>query len=95
MRVTERMLRAGWDGRKLFCGIPSSKPRRPRSDNPITNFADDPYYFNVDSIDAAAARVRKGGGNVINGPMQVPSGSWIIHCLDPRGAMFALVGPKR
>lgn len=53
------------------------------------------YYFNVDGIDAASARVRKGGGNVINGPMEVPGGSWIIHCLDPQGAMFALVGPKR
>jgi predicted enzyme related to lactoylglutathione lyase len=52
------------------------------------------YYFNVGSIDAAAARVKKGGGKVINAPEQVPGGSWIIHCLDPQGAMFALVGPK-
>ena len=52
------------------------------------------YYFNVGSIEAAAGRVQKGGGKVINGPMEVPGGSWIIHCLDPQGAMFALVGPK-
>jgi predicted enzyme related to lactoylglutathione lyase len=26
--------------------------------------------------------------------MQVPGGSWIAHCLDPQGAIFAMVGPK-
>jgi predicted enzyme related to lactoylglutathione lyase len=53
------------------------------------------YYFNVDAIDAAAARVQKGGGKVINGPMEVPGGSWIIQCMDPQGAMFALVAPTK
>lgn len=49
------------------------------------------YYFNVDNIEAAAARVKAKGGQVLNGPHEVPGGSWIIHCLDPQGAMFALV----
>jgi uncharacterized protein len=53
------------------------------------------YYFTVDAIDAAAARVTAGGGKVLNGPMEVPGGAWIIQCLDPEGAMFALVAPKR
>lgn len=53
------------------------------------------YYFNVAAVDAAIARVGAGGGKVINGPMQVPGGSWIAQCLDPQGAMFALVGPQR
>jgi predicted enzyme related to lactoylglutathione lyase len=53
------------------------------------------YYFNVDAIDAAAARVTKGGGKVIRGAMEVPGGSWIVQCADPQGAMFALVAPKR
>lgn len=52
------------------------------------------YYFNVDSIEAAAGRVKTGGGKVINGPLEVPGGSWIVHCLDPQGAIFAMVGPK-
>jgi predicted enzyme related to lactoylglutathione lyase len=52
------------------------------------------YYFNVDGIDAAARRVKDHGGKVLNGPMEVPGGSWIIQCSDPQGAMFALVGPK-
>lgn len=53
------------------------------------------YYVNVDAIDAAAARAQAGGGQVINGPMQVPGGSWIAQCVDPQGAMFAMVAPKR
>lgn len=49
------------------------------------------YYFNVDAIDAAAARAVKGGGKVIMGPHQVPTGQWIVQCTDPQGAMFAMV----
>ena len=52
------------------------------------------YYFNVDAVEAAMARVKDAGGQIIHGPMQVPGGSWIAHCLDPQGAIFAMVGPK-
>jgi uncharacterized protein len=52
------------------------------------------YYFNVDAVEAAMARVKDKGGQIIHGPMQVPGGSWIAHCLDPQGAIFAMVGPK-
>jgi len=52
------------------------------------------YYFNVDDIDTAVARVEAGGGKVLNGPMEVPGGAWIIQAQDPQGAMFALVGPR-
>ncbi len=52
------------------------------------------YYFTVDSINAAKARVEAGGGQVLNGPHQVPGGDWILQCRDPQGAMFALVGPQ-
>ena len=53
------------------------------------------YYFNVEAADAAVARVAQGGGKVVNGPVQVPGGSWIVQCIDPQGAFFAIVGPKR
>jgi predicted enzyme related to lactoylglutathione lyase len=53
------------------------------------------YYFNVDEIGAAVARVTDAGGQVLNGPHQVPGGSWIAQCRDPQGAMFAMVGPDR
>jgi uncharacterized protein len=53
------------------------------------------YYFNVEAIDAAAARAKDAGGKVLMGPHQVPGGGWIVQCLDPQGAMFAMVANKR
>lgn len=53
------------------------------------------YYFNVEAIDAAVERVEAGGGKVVMGPMEVPGGAWIINGVDPQGAHFALVAPKR
>lgn len=53
------------------------------------------YYFNVDGIDAAGARVTAGGGNIINGPLEVPGGQWVVQCTDPQGAMFSLVAVRR
>jgi predicted enzyme related to lactoylglutathione lyase len=52
------------------------------------------YYFSVPGIDAAKARVEAAGGNVIEGPMEVPGGMWVLQATDPQGAMFALVGPR-
>jgi len=53
------------------------------------------YYFNVEALDPAIARAKNGGGQIANGPMEVPGGSWIVQCFDPQGAMFAMVAPKR
>lgn len=53
------------------------------------------YYFNVGDIDAASRRVKSGGGQVIGSPVEVPSGNWIIRCVDPQGAVFALEGGRR
>jgi hypothetical protein len=53
------------------------------------------YYFAVDDIEAGAARAKQSGGKVLNGPMEVPGGMWIVQCSDPQGAMFAMLGPKR
>jgi uncharacterized protein len=53
------------------------------------------YYFNVDDIDAAVKRIKTGGGKIAEGPIEVPGGSWTIQCLDPQGALFALVGKRR
>jgi len=49
------------------------------------------YYFNVDSVAAALERVKRGGGDILLAPTQVPGGSWIIQGLDPQKGMFALV----
>jgi len=32
---------------------------------------------------------------VLNGPMEVPGGLWATQALDPQGAMFGLLAPKR
>ena len=53
------------------------------------------FYFNVEAIDAAIERVKSAGGKVTNGPHEVPGDRWIAHALDPQGAAFALVAPKR
>jgi len=52
------------------------------------------FYFCVDSIGAAIERVKAGGGKVLNGPMQVPGGGWIINGEDPQGAAFSLVANR-
>jgi uncharacterized protein len=51
-------------------------------------------YVRVGDIDAAAGRVKTGGGAVLNGPMEVPNGDWVLQAMDPQGAMFCLMGPK-
>ena len=47
-------------------------------------------YVRVDSADAAAERVKANGGQIINGPMEVPGGDRIAQCMDPQGAAFAV-----
>lgn len=52
------------------------------------------YYARVASITAAVGRITEGGGRVIQGPMEVPGGDWVVNAMDPQGAMLSLVGPK-
>jgi uncharacterized protein len=52
------------------------------------------YYFSVGDIDAAAKRVKAGGGQILDGPLEVSGDSWIVRCTDPQGAMFALEGMR-
>ena len=67
-------------------GIGGMMTKPPQAPRPCWN-----YYFNVDSVAAAVERVKRGGGEVLVGPMQVPGGSWIMQGLDPQKAAFALV----
>lgn len=46
-------------------------------------------YFDVDDIDAGAARVRELGGDA-GDKMPVPSMGWFVHCTDPSGNGFGL-----
>lgn len=47
-------------------------------------------YFRVPDVASAADRVKANGGQVLNGPMEVPGGDLIVNCLDPQGASFSL-----
>jgi predicted enzyme related to lactoylglutathione lyase len=48
------------------------------------------YYVTVDNCDAAAERITKNGGKILNGPMDIPGGDRIAQCMDPQGAAFAI-----
>jgi uncharacterized protein len=53
------------------------------------------YYFNVNGMDAAHARVSKAGGSAVMGPHQVPGGDWIMVAKDPQGGHFALLSKTK
>ena len=52
-------------------------------------------YFQVPDINAATERVKANGGKILNGPMEVPGGDWIVQGMDPQGAAFALHSKKK
>ena len=41
------------------------------------------------------ARVKQAGGQVLNGPMEVPGPAYVANCQDPQGAMFSMVSATR
>jgi predicted enzyme related to lactoylglutathione lyase len=47
-------------------------------------------YVRVKDVNPIVSKVKKAGGRLINGPMEVPGGDWIAQFLDPQGAMFAV-----
>lgn len=65
----------------------------------FTKFAATPvpfwlYYFEVADLDAATDQVKAGGGRIAQGPIELWGGSWAARCIDPQGAMFALLGRR-
>lgn len=53
------------------------------------------YYFRVADIDAAVDTISARGGQIVNGPMEIPGGDFSVNALDPQGAAFALVGSRQ
>ena len=51
-------------------------------------------YFLVPEINAAVDRIKANGGQILNGPMEVPGGDWIVNAMDPQGAAFSLHAKK-
>lgn len=47
-------------------------------------------YFRVADMAAAVERVKAHGGEVLNGPMEVPGGDLVMNGRDPQGAGFSL-----
>ena len=52
-------------------------------------------YVSVDDVGKAATAAKNAGGRVMNGPMEVPGGSWIAQVLDAEGAAFAVHEPAK
>ena len=53
------------------------------------------YYIGVDDIDRASAAITAGGGQILFGPMEIPGGEFSLNGMDPQGASFGLVGPRK
>jgi len=53
------------------------------------------YYIGVDDIDRAVTAVRENGGQVLHGPEEIPGGEFSCNGVDPQGAYFGLVGPRK
>ena len=71
-------------------GIGAVMPRMPQM--PVSLWT---YYVGVDDIDRAASAITDGGGQVLNGPMDIPGGEYALNAMDPQGAAFGLVGPRK
>ncbi|HUR32680.1 MAG TPA: VOC family protein [Vicinamibacterales bacterium] len=52
------------------------------------------FYFRVPDLAAAIERVKANGGQILNGPMEVPGGDTIVNAMDPQGATFSLHARK-
>lgn len=50
-------------------------------------------YVHVPDVNAAVEKVTELGGQVLNGPVEVPGGDFIAQCLDPQGIAFAVHAP--
>jgi predicted enzyme related to lactoylglutathione lyase len=76
----------GWKGRTL--GGMFNKPKE--SPGPPAWLS----YIKVTDAKKAAATIKELGGQIINGPMEVPGGGWITAGLDLQGAGFAVHSAK-
>lgn len=48
------------------------------------------YYVSTRDVDAAIARATRRGGQVVNGPVDIPGGGRIAQLTDPQGMVLAL-----
>jgi uncharacterized protein len=53
------------------------------------------FYFRVPDIDAAVATIGAKGGAILQAPTEIPGGEYSVNAMDPQGAAFGLVGPRK
>lgn len=53
------------------------------------------YYVNVDDADLTAARIKDAGGQVVHGPVAVPTGERVAVCVDVQGGPFGIVARRK
>lgn len=53
------------------------------------------FYFGAPDIDVAVERVRKAGGKIHSGPMDVPGDDKVIVASDPFGVRFGVSAPAK
>ena len=51
-------------------------------------------YFRVPDINTAVERIKQNGGQILNGPMEVPGGDMVLNAMDPQGGAFSLHARK-
>jgi len=84
---TYQMFGPGVEGQFSYGGMMNKPPEMPAPPHWL-------YYIKVDDIHQAVERVTQNGGQVWNGPMEVPGGDMIAMCVDPQGGAFALHAAK-
>ncbi|MFU7527904.1 VOC family protein [Qipengyuania sp. ASV99] len=53
------------------------------------------FYFRVPEIDAAVEYTKAHDGTALQEPTEIPGGEFSFTGLDPQGAIFGLVGPRK
>ncbi|MCZ0734333.1 hypothetical protein [Phreatobacter sp. AB_2022a] len=75
--------------------ISCSRPamcRSPACSTSLTAIARRSGSISTSPASTRARRLKEAGGQVLNGPLQVPGGDRIVQLRNPQGAMFALGG---
>lgn len=84
-------------GEYAFIGVPAGEPMAPgaiMSSTATGAPARWNWYVHVPDIDAAVAAATAGGGTLIQGPDEIPGGSFSANVADPQGSQIGLVGPR-
>lgn len=77
--------------RKTVPGVFAGVMSRPAS-MPVSLWT---FYFRVADIDNAVGSTMDRGGQIAHGPIEIPGGEYAVNAIDPQGAMFAFMGPRK